>query len=205
MYVYIIIITVFLTCRYTSVSAQTMKEIELHGINRANLRQDDNKLNVSLKLDTIQNQSADGLKFSIKISNNSTENITVKNILNFLQLTLFDESGNNIAVKQVPRALINTNKNLTGYEAFKIHGITSNNKSIDAAILSKPSLTIPAKGNYEIILKIQNILMHNDGISANVTSMIPGKYKLGITLSLIGDKSSTSTIFQPMPLTVYYN
>jgi len=184
---------------------QKMKLIKLAGIKSKSGKIADNSLSVFFMVDTIQN-SADGLVFSLKFVNDASKDTVVKNPIDFLQVLLANEQGNNISIPHAPKALINT-RDENENETFFIKSVMVNGAPVSMGILSQETLTIPANSTLEIALQIDNVLATQNGIPVSPPSQVkisPGTYRLGITLSLIG-VGDTSEVFQTSPVSITLN
>lgn len=204
-YTILIAMVIFLSLNNKSY-AQSIHEIRLSSINTDTKDAMNNSIDVFLKMDSIQKNSAGSIKFMIKLVNKSNEDITIKNPLDFLQVMLIDGQGNNIAIPQLQRIKINTKGEEPPYRSFAIESIVSSARSISNDSLLKKEIIISNNSDYKISLKIESVLAKQSaGLPSNEkrSKIAKGEYSFGLTFSLIGE-GIQAQIFQSSPLKILY-
>jgi hypothetical protein len=112
------------------------------------------KLRAGICIDTTQKQSEKGLRFSIRIANDSATDMTVRNPMDMFIPGLLNDSGHTVTLPYVPRNTIKSNAAKHIVQAFNITGIKANGRIVQDDLAEKDEVIIPAKGVYEIFLSI---------------------------------------------------
>jgi hypothetical protein len=169
---------------------------------------DINGIQVTLRVDTAQKMTGEGLKFSIKIKNDSTSNIIIRNPMDFLSMGLTNEAGIGILPNEVSRLTINT-KGLHSFRSFSVEKITSSEKELKNIDLANvQTINIPAKSAFEIFFKINRVLK-TDAVKPYTKDSemeIPkGRYRLFfITTIMSATKNEANFIFTSPPIYIRY-
>jgi hypothetical protein len=167
---------------------------------------------VIFKIDTLQKLSPNGLKFSIKLKNDSTENLEIGNPLDFMTIMLLDEAGINVYFPEPSRLFINQ-KGSHVYKSFEVERITKNAKEVfDLDINNAKTIVLPPKGELEIFYKIK-IALKSDAkkpyTENEAEQLKSGIYKFFMGLAIVPQKNSKQTDLASMALnipvtTIYY-
>jgi hypothetical protein len=153
--------------------AQSKKTIFLKkGINRKFKASEISGIQVLFNVDTNQQKSENGLKFSIRIRNDSTQAIIIKNPLYFLSMSLTNVNGTDVLIKQISKLAI---KPLRGKYVFT------------------EQITIPEKSGFEIFLKIPKIFNPSSSLDKTKNSEVKlekGKYRLFAVLGIVSSSNN---------------
>ena len=150
-------------------------------------------LQIQLKADSIQRRSANGIRFSLRIENESPDSMLLRNPLDLLSPSLLDEAGRNILYPYVPRTFINTN-GPSASKSFDIDRIQVNNRTVDKTLAQATDIAVPPKGSLEFFLSIKISL--RPGAEKPYTEdktmpVPPGNYQLQMTMATMqGEKNS---------------
>jgi hypothetical protein len=159
------------------------------------------------KIDTLQKLSPNGLKFSIKLKNDSTENLEIRNPLDFMIIGLIDEAGVDVYFPEISRLLINE-KGPHVYKSFEVERITKNAKEVlDLDISNAKTIVLPPKGELEIFYKIKIALKSNakKPYTENETEQLKsGIYKFIMYLAIAPQKTDLAYMQLRIPLTTIY-
>jgi hypothetical protein len=182
---------------------QLKREIEFVNFNTTNNIK--NNLSLFLKLDSIQNKTEKGISFSVRLKNQTKNNLQIRNILDFISVNLFDEKKEDICIKSISR--IYTDSKLNTNEAFEFEALSINgefvNSNIDS-LLQKDFITIPSFGNYEIFLKISKIqkkYLPNEDPTKKIAVNL-GRYLFSCSFGIIINNELST--YSTLPKNVYY-
>jgi hypothetical protein len=194
-------LTIILTIAFNMLTVQSYgqsKELKFRDVlNKDKISVVDNKMKFSIAIDTVQKTSDRGIKFSIKIKNDSSINITIQNVLDRIYLSLKNDSGRNVLVSQQSRSKINHHQ-LFKYTSYIIDDVSINGKSIGTDSLDrKEFITIPANKTYIISLRIPRIVKEKSKTAFGsdlIISTPKGKYTLAADIAITTDKLTLITI-----------
>lgn len=166
------------------------------------------KIAAFLIIDTAQKQSQNGIHFSIKLVNDSTGNLVVNNPLDFLHISLWNDSKINIIPEQPSRYKIDRKDSFGfSYTAFNIEKVVINNSSSNINLNSEKYIHIPSKGEYEIYLSVRDALKTNGNEKPLITNeKIPidkGNYQLLISLGIAMNKKLENLTLNLIPINYY--
>jgi hypothetical protein len=137
--------------------AQT-KEIKLQHLARFKAGDPDlRSVQVLFKMDTLQPESEKGLKFSVRIKNDSAAPILIYNPIDFISISLMDKSGKDVHIPTVPKHLIKT-PNRPANGTFEFEKVIQDGKEMNVDINSLDSIVLSANGTLEISFKIKRVL-----------------------------------------------
>lgn len=168
--------------------AQEVIKVKLNAVENKFSKSKENAKEVEMyvTIDTVQLESKKGVIFSVSLINNSGRDITLQNPLDFLQLMLVNEKGENVILPQPPKALINT-RNPTRHRSFDVEEIKLNGREIKPDSLSS-KITIKKGGSFEGLLSIKIMLGQNESNMRIRTGvkLLPGRYSFRVIFSLVG-------------------
>jgi hypothetical protein len=193
-----LILLIIISCQATK--STSTREIEFINAKNLSNEKSNNKVLVSLRVDTSQTQSEQGLKFTLKLTNTQFDSVVIKNILDFLTVGLIDSLGSNIIVPQAPRFLVNIKGPYT-YESFRVEAIMINTQRKPLKILDSSSLTIPPNGNLQVTMRIAKVLISNARkpyTKDQIIQLPKGNYLLSIILSIAQKKQTETFRFEPV-------
>jgi hypothetical protein len=194
-------------------SAQSQKEITLNKeVRNPSKIREINDLRAVLKIDTVQKESEKGLQFSIKIQNDSTSDIIIKNPVDFIGISLSNSAGREAFIQQISRFVVHTTAPHK-FGSFVIERIMSKGKEVKSIDMANTdSITIPAKDAFEIFFNINKVNNANPNVvitRENQHVKIPSDiYKLYILFEIISVKTWESDVRFTLPsltsLTIRY-
>jgi hypothetical protein len=164
--------------------------------------QDTVKMAVLVKVDTIQHQTQSCLKFSILMKNKTDTVLKIKNLVDFFDFKLINDSGFNILFPNVSKIYVNSVSAIkNNNQSFKIEKITINGKVADTNIINQEFNSIPSKGQFEIFVSIIKVLKPEATKPYNFSDgaiVIPkGKYLFLLSVPIYSDKSSKLLVLNP--------
>jgi hypothetical protein len=113
------------------------------------------KLQAHICIDTIQKQSDKGLQFSIRITNDSSADISISNPLEFMGPVLSNDTGLNMMTEEIGRSLMHLAYGRKyHYSSFNIAAVKVNGKKSTNDLNAARTIIIPAKGVYDIFVSI---------------------------------------------------
>jgi hypothetical protein len=127
--------------------AQSKKTIFLKkGINRKFKASEISGIQVLFNVDTNQQKSENGLKFSIRIRNDSTQAIIIKNPLYFLSMSLTNVNGTDVLIKQISKLAIKPLRGKYVFRTFIVEKVKSKDKELQSIDMANTEqITIPEK------------------------------------------------------------
>jgi hypothetical protein len=180
-----------ITCSIiTDIYAQPVKEYQLV---KAIKTDTVGKINVFLKVDSMQYQHQNGINFSLRFKNNFKDSITIKNPLDFLNISLYNGVGHDVFIPMPSRIMANAK----GKDVVKrvydrscpIVGIILNGEAVLLDIEAR-NIKIPGGSNIEIMFRVSEV--KPDPVNINDPSLkvkLPfDKYRLLVSVGIIGDE-----------------
>jgi hypothetical protein len=153
---------------------------------------DKSLIGVSVTIDTNQTASAKGIQFSLILRNNLGKAIAVKNIVDLLDVSVYNEEGLDVAVE-------NESTLIKEYKArkWKFRSETVNpersyiNKKMEKGDIKQAEyIELPAGGSYTVNIKLNNIKDVktpedvNNRLIRPTIKITPGKYRLKMLLTI---------------------
>jgi hypothetical protein len=198
---------------YTGSIAQSHREINLGKRKYKNSKSAEiDPIQVVLNVDTSQKQTDKGIRFSIKIKNDSASNIVILNPLDVIRIDLINKAGNSIIIPYGSRFGTHTSGSHNRPISFTIEKIVSKDKELKLTDLADvDTINVPSKSSFNIYLNINRCLdLSSD--SKNQQKIVPipiGKYRLLVILGIVSGKDKTSTqtrtTFTLLPLSINYS
>jgi len=112
----------------------------------------------------VQKESEKGLQFSIKIQNDSTSDIIIKNPVDFIGISLSNSAGREAFIQQISRFVVHTTAPHK-FGSFVIERIMSKGKEVKSIDMANTdSITIPAKDAFEIFFNINKVNNANPNV-----------------------------------------
>jgi hypothetical protein len=154
--IYSLITTVIITVYFSGCKSQQLQFIEMKNLFSKNMSE--KKITGIIKLDTLQKQTEQGLRFSIILKNDSDSSIPIENILNRMVFDLTQDNspsavllGDDLYSHGGPKRLENTN-------FLKISALRVNNVNTDMKLIENNYYTLRAHTTYEISIAIPRVL-----------------------------------------------
>jgi hypothetical protein len=175
--------------------AQSKKTIFLKkGINRKFKASEISGIQVLFNVDTNQQKSENGLKFSIRIRNDSTQAIIIKNPLYFLSMSLTNVNGTDVLIKQISKLAIKPLRGKYVFRTFIVEKVKSKDKELQSIDMANTEqITIPEKSGFEIFLKIPKIFNPSSSLDKTKNSEVKlekGKYRLFAVLGIVSSSNN---------------
>lgn len=198
---------------YNGSFAQSHKEIKLNKQKHKSATSAEiDPIQVIFDIDTSQMQSDKGIRFCLKIKNDSTSNIVVRNPMDFIGISLTDKTGQSVLLPYGSRVALHTSGGRfnppIAFTAEKIVSKGKEVKSIDMANVD--TINVPAKGSFDIYLNIHQCrdITSDQTYPYKIIPVPAGKYWLFIILSIISGKdlktSETRATFVSTSLHINY-
>jgi hypothetical protein len=165
--------------------AQSKKTIFLKkGINRKFKASEISGIQVLFNVDTNQQKSENGLKFSI----------IIKNPLYFLSMSLTNVNGTDVLIKQISKLAIKPLRGKYVFRTFIVEKVKSKDKELQSIDMANTEqITIPEKSGFEIFLKIPKIFNPSSSLDKTKNSEVKlekGKYRLFAVLGIVSSSNN---------------
>lgn len=170
----------------------------------------------SVLINTTQNRSNLGIKYTLLISNTSNDSIQLTNPLDLLSITLLDTNNRNLIPQSVSRVLINDKEKRKHFIPIKGVDLEKISQNKMGAKIDPDSdvIVMPPLSDVEYIFSIKKVKNYSKNIieNASETPLKIGTYRLTLFLGLapinIG-RFNKNTQLKPITLrtqilTIYY-
>lgn len=196
--VYWVLTVIVLSCFANVSFSQNSKKIigltRLKGANNianVNLNKSNNPpIQVRLAVDSIQQVSDKGIKFSITWVNNSSKNIVANNLLNGVHVNVVNFK-NGYSSKNRAGGIVDRAHWVLEDQSFEIEAVNINNSRMNSEIVKKQTISLPPNSTLEIKLYIKEAIKFDkqNPISASDYRAIPfaipkGEYDFSITVGV---------------------
>ena len=154
---------------------------------------DKNLVTVSTIVDSNQSASMNGIRFSIIVRNNFGETIAVKNIVDILTVSLYNEQGLDISIENQSTAIIDRKERKWKFRSETVIPDQGqiNGKKEKGDLKQMEYIEIPAGGKYVVNLKLKNVKdvktpkdVNNRFLKPTI-KLAPGKYQLKLWLTIL--------------------
>jgi hypothetical protein len=200
----ILFIALLFSCSATMVYAQVTKQYRLFSIDKNEIG---NKIHIFFKLDSVQYQYQEGIKFSLRFKNTSVDSIKTANPLDLLSMGLLKGERADVLYPFVSRIKVHSRQKpsiKTAYgESYSIESVMLNGEPASLNLDSQ-TVTIPGGANLEIIFKITGVLKPDAVKPYNPSQKmkIPfDNYTFVISTSVTEGKTSATYNTKPIPVT----
>ena len=159
-----------------------------------------NGVQVFFKADSAQKKSGKGLQFSVKLQNDSSTSVVIRNPLDFISPSLLNEAGKDILYPYVSRILINS-KGPYSPKSFDVDRIKVNDKSADIKLRQEKQITIAGNGSIEIYMSIKQVLKPGAEKPFTEDQRIPipaGTYQLLMAMAMLEGEAKSLLRIPPV-------
>jgi hypothetical protein len=161
-------------------------------------------INVFVITDSVQRRSDKGIRFAMKIENNTDSSIIIQNVIDTFSIHLLNAFNKDILYPYTPRMFVH-HRGRYVYHSFIIENIQINKKLMPLEVQHEKNLKIPAKGNVKFSFRIQNILSPDaqKPNSPEKTIRIPaGGYSLLLSLHILTNEKSKLFTLDPLSINI---
>ncbi len=135
-------------------------------------------------------QSGNGIRFTVIVKNNSGKAIVLNNIADILSVSLYNESGVDIALHNYGRKIHTDNSNWKFRSKNVVpESVSVNGRQDSRALRDLEFIEIPAGGDAKVNLTINQVKqIETSGPASDSKPSInlkPGKYKLELSVAII--------------------
>lgn len=163
------------------------------------------KVQVFVKFDSIQFASDAGLKFSLRLKNNTSDTVVIINPIDFLNITLLDSTGRNRLIPYISKVYLRNTEAFTGYP-FSGGTPMLNGELLKDKVFEMTHFVIPAKSSYEVFFNIKSAIRNNAKTPhspSDIVNLEAGTYNLVIASTIAKDITSSTTFFVSQLLIKY--
>jgi hypothetical protein len=112
------------------------------------------KLQACICIDTTQKQAEKGVQFSIRITNDSSGAISIKNPMHIFVPNLLDDLHRRVMFPYMPRTIVDNKGGKYTFKSFEITSIKVNGRKAQDDLTEKDDILIPGKASYEIFFSV---------------------------------------------------
>jgi len=185
-----------------SINAQTGAEIKFKTINNSSSTSKD-LVTVSTVINAKQPLAGNGIHFTLVVKNNANMAISLKNIVDRLTVSLFNERGFDISIPSISPEKINSPGKDRKWRFRSETVVPDNRVSINGRIENSDIkkmefIDIPAGGEWKINLILKNVkqVETREDVQNRILkpskSLSPGKYKLRMFLVIAASEQNKS-------------
>ena len=185
-----------------SINAQTGTEIKFKTYNNSSGTSKD-LVTVSTVINAKQPLAGNGIHFTLVVKNNANMAISLKNMIDRLTVSLYNDRGLNISIPNISPEKINRR---AGDRKWRFRSetvvpddrVSINGRMEKSGIKKMEFIDIPAGGEWKINLVVKNVKqvetkedVHNRILKPS-KSLSPGKYKLMLFLVIVASEQNKS-------------
>ena len=190
--------------------AQSQKEITLKSkLDKVSEKSEIGNLKIGIIVDTMQVRTEKGIKFTVRIKNDSTTSVLIKNPLYSMSYYLMNEKRENVAIQERSKYTIK----LVGNEKYHFQGINIQkvvSKGIELTKLdmeNTDTINIPPKASVEIFVNVPKVIKNKEAIDdkSRFEPVPKGKYLFSVDLGIISQQNTDIASFSPSSRPIYIN
>jgi len=178
-----------------TVLTQSVSEIKFE-VRENSSATDKNLVSVSTSIATKQ-ANGDGIHFTLIVKNNSGKSITINNVANRLAVTLINERGFDVAIRNNALLMIKRGDPRWKYRSETVvpGSVYINGREENGDIKAQEYIQIPANSSWKINLVLKNVVKieTSQNIQDGITKLAPGKYKLMLRLGIFSNNQHKSS------------
>ena len=167
---------------YSKPEVKTERFVDLDKSTNANLPSI-YSLKASVLFASEQNKT---INLQVVIENEGTQQVTIRDLLRMLKITLVDSNKNIVRLPNDVMAAdrkANLNNSVQSNLPFSLVSVTLNGKALSQSDVNSSALVVPASGKLQIDLSIDKVLRADH----EVISLPPDKYSVALVILLLDD------------------
>jgi len=160
------------------------------------------KCSITLKIDTVQWVTSNGIVFSIKYKNTTDSQILIKTPPNEISVRLLDRTGKDLLFPYIPKELVYMQDAYINY-SYSVIKMTINGKKINVDPYSGDKTRLSQKGELVTSYRIDRILMADaskPAATSQLTKLPAGEYILFLNSMLIYPHGCVKTLSIECPI-----